>query len=180
MQHRTSVPEDEIPVILHGGCIPARTDDVALWIDNIHVFSTGIEFTIRARYRSAAQVEVFGLGPDTHPHTNGARLHLAVAYPDGRLATNTVDFRSPPHDPNQPYLSSGSAISGEASAYARHFLSPLPPPGPLTVAFALPEASIGEHRLILDGSAILEAAAGVVRLWPPEQTDTPNLAATLC
>jgi len=48
----------------------------------------------------------------------------------------------------------------------RFWVEPLPPPGPLGVVVEWERRDVPETRVDLDGSAIVDAAARALMLWP--------------
>jgi len=48
----------------------------------------------------------------------------------------------------------------------RFWLWPLPPPGPLAFVCEWPKKGIGERRVDIDASVVLDAAARAEPLWP--------------
>ena len=52
-----------------------------------------------------------------------------------------------------------------------HWLTPLPPPGDLTVLFCWPYRGMPETRLVIPAADLARAAARVVELWPYEDPE---------
>jgi hypothetical protein len=57
-----------------------------------------------------------------------------------------------------------------------YWLTPVPPPGPLTVVLACAGLGIEETSVQLDGDALVQAAARAEVLWPRAREDEPDLA----
>jgi len=164
---RVTAPENEIPVGLPTSVVLARTDDAAVALFGLQVYTTGVAFTLVIRVRPSSQLGtgralnelVWGRGPGP------GRFLLGIELSDGRRASG---LPTPDRDSDLVFHS-GSGSGGEASVEQTWWLSPLPPDGPLRLVVRCPELGIGETVTELDGSAMRRAADGVVTLWPWER-----------
>jgi hypothetical protein len=66
---------------------------------------------------------------------------------------------------------SGGGSRGWSSGY---WIFPLPPEGPITIAFAWPRWGLQEQSRKLDAAPILEAAAQVEQLWEDNRPYGPE------
>lgn len=165
-----SAPENELPVALPVDLLLARTDDVAVAITRLHVYSMGLSFDLVLRLRpSAATARAGRLNELLWRHgPNSSGFLLGVGFADGRR-TSTV-----PGAGGDVVLASGGGGGGMSAVDQSWWLRPLPPEGPMTVVVRCDEIGIEESRAELDGTAVRQAAERVVTLWPweppPEET----------
>jgi hypothetical protein len=163
---RIDPPENEVPVALPVNVVLARTEDVAVALLGLQVYTTGVSFTLVVRARPSSELaRTQGLNELIWQHGAGAgRFLLGVELADGRRASG---MRMGERDTDLVFHS-GSGSGGEASVEQTWWLGPLPPEGPLVFVVRCPELGIGETATELDGSAIRRAADDVVTLWPWE------------
>ncbi len=140
-------PDAAIPGSVAGDLILIRTGQVALAIGSVRAYPNGFEFTAHVRMRGDDQDEPAWHDPfDRHgrrrTRTPGDALRLGLLYADGRRAARRWDDE--------------------------FWVHPLPPEGPVTFAASWLEYGAAETSAELDGSAIRQAAARAVILWPEE------------
>lgn len=164
-------PVNEIPATVPLDVEIGATDSVVVFVSSLALYSNGIEFTVEARGRGGpgsddrpvALVEgLMGTVPLEH------RVLLGVEFADGRRCLSTP--RGQEADPEAELLllpSGGHGGNGVASA--EWFLSPLPPPGDLTLYCAWPSAGIVETTTIIAADPLADAAPRVRQLWPPSR-----------
>jgi hypothetical protein len=162
---RMSAPENELPAVLPVSVLLARTDDLAVGLVGLQVYSTGLAFDVVVRVRPSAAdrlgaslQEVFW---DHPPHRRGGRFLIGIDLGDGRRVTN---LRS---DADVAFHQGGGG-GGDTSVDQGWWLSPLPPDGPLRIVVRCDELGLPETATELDGTAIRAAASDVVVLWPWE------------
>ncbi len=166
-----SAPENELPVALPQNLLLARTDDAAVALTRLSVYTTGIALDLVVRLRPSASLARDDRLNDLlwHGHGGGARFLFGVGYADGRRASNVRGVGG-----GDVVLVTGSGSGGMSSVEQSWWLHPLPPEGPVTVAVRCDELGIEESLTELDGTAVRRAAEGVVTLWPweppPEET----------
>ena len=171
---RVSAPENEIPVGLPVSVVLVRTDDAAVALTGLQVYTTGVAFTLVIRVRPSSRLGtgntlnelVWGQGPGE------GRFLLGIELSDGRRRTSG----SPePGRAGELVFHPSAGSGGMSSVEQSWWLSPLPPDGPLRVVVRCPELGIEESATELDASAMRRAADGVVTLWPWErpQEDRP-------
>ena len=160
---RMSAPENEIPVALPQNLLLAHTDDVAVALVGLQVYTTGVAFTLIVRARPAGQLAGTSLNELVWQHGPGAgRFMMGLEFSDGRRVSN---LRSPGGPADVVFTSAGGS-GGEASVEQSWWLHPVPPEGPLRVVVRCAELGIEEADVVLDGTAIRRAAEDVVSLWP--------------
>jgi hypothetical protein len=164
--HEGRAGENEVPVSVAFDAVLARTDDLAVFVSGLRVFSNGVELTVEVRARTTPADDRYGLSEALHGHRD-AQLLLGVEFADGRRCS-TIDWDLMSGPPGTPRLWPGGGSGGQRSADASYFLSPLPPPGELRLVCAWPEAGIEDTVTPLPTQQILDAAARVVELWPWE------------
>jgi hypothetical protein len=166
---RMSAPENEVPVALPLNTVLARTDDVAIALQRLSVYTTGVSFDLVVRLRpDAARTGGLGLDELFWGPRHGRGQHgflLGVEFADGRRASNLTG-RPGPVPGDEIVLTPGGGSGGEASVEQSWWLNPLPPEGPLRIVVRCPELGIDERSIVVDGTAIRAAAQAVVVLWP--------------
>ena len=168
---RMSAPENEIPVALPLNTLIARTQDVAIALLGLQVYTTGVSLDLALRTRSGGNgfelnEILFEHGP--RHRTGGFMLGIELA--DGRRQSN-VPGPGTPVDPwsrasDDIVFHPGGGGGGDRSVDQSWWLSPVPPEGPLTVVVRCDVLGIGETTTVLDATAINRAVAEVVTLWP--------------
>jgi hypothetical protein len=171
---RMQRPDNELPVALPANRLLARTDDVAVGLVGLQVFSTGLSFELAVRVRPSAD----RVGRSLHDlfwaasSQEGAAFLLGIEFADGRrLSTLQPDAEG-------TVLHQAGGGGGDAAVDQAWWLSALPPDGPLTVVVRCDALGIPETVSVLDGTAVRAAAADVVTLWPwerpPAYRDEPH------
>ena len=164
-----SAPENEIPVAVALNTVLARTDDVAVALQRLSVYTTGVSFDLVVRLRPDAPQAagrdlnelIWGHGPAP---VQGGFL-LGVEFADGRRASNLAGRHGPPLGEGIVFAQGGG--SGAMSSVEQSWwLHPLPPEGPLRFVVRCPALGLDESSIVLDGAAIQAAARDVVVLWP--------------
>lgn len=159
------VPENEVPVALPMNTVLVRTDDVAVALLALQVYTTGVAFDLilRVSPSAAARLPVSeALMPHRPGPRGGSRFLVGVQFADGRRVSSLEARDSHADLVFTPRSSSSGDTGGEQSWW----LNPLPPEGPLRLVVRCPEIGIPETRTELDATAIRRAAADVVTLWP--------------
>lgn len=162
-------PDNEIPVAVPLDRVLNRTDDLILWLTDVHVYSTGFEFTVHARRRSAdLMLDVYGFGKPS-PGQASAPMLLGLGYVDGTYSSNL------PGRNNAGGLHHRGSTGGLGSAHVTFFRHPLPPAGSIQIVTAWPFFSVPERIVEVDGHLLDSAAEDVETLWPePEPTARPQ------
>lgn len=169
---RFGPPENEVPGSVSVEALIGRSDECAVALLAVRVFSDGIELELGARVRRRDSGQFSPLteevrGGQRYGDPNRALL-FGVLFADGRWTTN-LDHGGPHQaELGRPTLTPGSGGGGELNADNRFWLSPLPPVGDLTVICAWPSRGVGETRTVIDADEIAAARSRVVELWPWE------------
>jgi hypothetical protein len=155
-------PVNELPSGVPAEVLLARSDEAAVALGGIRVFSTGFELSLWVVARGGVARDAFG--PGRHgAGQRGVRFGLRCA--DG---TRAEAERSGPHDGQERTLVSRGGGGDASSWHFTYWAWPLPPPGQIELFCCWEPAGIPETRSVLDAAPILEAAARVVSLWPEE------------
>src|SRR5450631_4105864 len=179
-QRRMGPPENELPGAIPFRAVVGRTDDFVVAIIGADAYSTGISISIAIRLRRSDRSDA-GLAHELfgRPHrgAGGGELLVGVAYPDGRTATNVS---APIPDPltglDHPTLTQGGGGGGGRSFSIDYWLSPLPPPGDLTIVVAWTAYGVDETHTLMPADLIANGLAHNVELWPwesPADEDDP-------
>jgi hypothetical protein len=180
-QRRMGPPENELPGAIAFRAVVGRTDEFVVAIVGADAYSTGISISIAIRLRRSDRSEP-GLAHELFGHRHrgagGGELLVGVVYPDGRTASTVspTSFPDPLTDLDQPTLMQGGGGGGGRSFNTDYWLSPLPPPGDLTIVVAWPTHGIDETHTLMPGDLIANGLAHNVELWPwesPADHDDP-------
>lgn len=175
-QRKLSVPKNEVGGVVFVEPAVFRSTECALQLELTRVFSTGVQFQFRVvvRQQPARQLgqaptapSMLGMG-----HSGDDALWVGVKLADGRKVTNAggrrpgVEFR----EDDVTLARIGGQGSGN-SALLTYFLTPTPPPGPVTLILAWPAFDIEESTLVIAGDELAAAAARKMTLWPEQPED---------
>lgn len=167
-------PDNELPGTIPFHAVLAKTDDLAVALAGADAYSTGISIEIAIRLRRADQ-SPYGFHADPYD-PGGTGLLVGVAYPDGRTASNV----SNPHFPDPialgdaPILLAHGGGGGGRTFQMDYWLTPMPPPGELTIIVAWPARNIAESRTVIPAGAIAQGLSAHIELWPwqpPEESE---------
>lgn len=179
-------PYNEVPVAAPVEAMLAHTDQLALFVTEFLVFSTGLTFALElAQHPASADEHVLEawLSP---PHLAGRdRPFFGVEYADGRY---TVHDSWAGNDPAAATLAEIARRRGDRWPILRPtggrgqicryqvtwFLCPLPPPGDVRLHLAWPSQHLQESSAVIDADEILRAADQVRQLWPWQPEPAPS------
>lgn len=172
-------PENELGVGVSTRLVLARTEDIAIGVIDLVVYSTG--FALRLALRLAANagdvdprvlfMRMGRLGSSAGGSLPDDVLRFGVEFADGRRATNIIPCdRSVEGPPAISLIPRGGSGGSGGSFDFGYWIFPLPPPGRLIFAVEWPARGIELTRHELDAAPILEAAAMSEQLW---QDDRP-------
>ena len=161
-----SRPDNEIPVALPINVVLARTDDVAVALLGMQVYSTGVAFELAVRTRVWTDPYGRGLHEMVFGHGRSAAggLLLGLEFADGSRVSNVHGF-APPNGSGIVFHPGGGG-GDDRTVDQEWWLSPLPPEGPVRLVFSCAPLGIEETTTEIGGAAISRAAADVVTLWP--------------
>ena len=173
-QRRMGPPENELPGAIPFRAVVGRTDEFVVAIVGADAYSTGISISIAIRLRHSDRSEP-GLAHELfgrrHRGAGGGELLVGVGYPDGRTATNmSAAFPDPLAAVDHPTLTQGGGGGGGRSFSTDYWLSPLPPPGDLTIVVAWPAHGVDETHTVIPADLIANGLAQGVELWPWESS----------
>ncbi len=174
-----SPPDNELGVVVPIRLLLAKTDGLALAVTDVVAYSTGFALRVALRFHHDARDldprqmmmqlrgGLMGGGDD--------QLRFGIEFSDGRKATNLGPRRPPGDEPPAINLgmSGGGGGGGRGWSYG-YWIYPLPPEGPVTIAFAWPDNGLPEQSHRFDAAPILEAAAQVEQLWDDDRPFGPG------
>jgi hypothetical protein len=155
-------PDGVIPGSAPAGLLLVRTDEVAVAVGNARAYPNGFQFAVHVRLRQ--EEFLWGAGPfDWLADLRTRRapeqaLRLGVLCADGGHLVLLQD--------------GGAGSERQWDGYI--WVHPLPPDGPVTFVASWLLYGVPETRAELDGSAIREAAARAVILWPDGPDNEPR------
>jgi hypothetical protein len=173
---RMEPPPNELPVPVALVAVLARTDDVAVGLVGVRAYSTGVLLDLVVRLRRPVTD-----GPPLHELVSGGgypglavggRLLFGVETADGRTASTASLGDAFTADPDSLLLVDRGQGGDETSYDQSYWLTPLPLPGPLTLALLCEGLGIPETTLVVDATPIAAAGAQAVELWPRQPPET--------
>lgn len=173
-------PDAVIPGSVPGELMLIRTGQAAVAVGSIRAYPNGFEFTAHVRVRAKDEDEPVWHDPfDRHGRRGsqppGDVLQLGVLYADGRRAATTSHWwPDEDADPGRLVLQHDGSGGNARRWDGQFWVHPLPPEGPVTFVASWQEYGVAETRAELNGSAIREAAARAVILWPEEPESEPG------
>ncbi len=159
----------------------AASESAELSIGYLDAYPEGFELRIEADttvgYRDMSREgddhgpDVFGrhwpMGGEPRDSLPPKLLRVGVEFADGRRATNIGGHDRPLDGPIMWPLEGGGGGHGDQSSFRQgYWLSPLPPPGPVTIICEWPALGIPLVRHEIDAERILEAAERARVLFP--------------
>ncbi|WP_420178790.1 hypothetical protein [Paenarthrobacter sp. TA1.8] len=174
--------QDELPTVMHIGQFLHRSPNLVLMVKSADVFRTGCLFEVSWIIRrheendeewSILHSSVFQHGPVRGPSSEDLQLLFGVELPDGTKARTTVfgmgSFLDPNNQPEAPVLSfrggGGGGGDDELSSSGNLWLWPLPADGDIRLLAQWKGLGVEECSIVIDGSQLSAAAAGVQSLW---------------
>jgi hypothetical protein len=156
-EHWYGGPDNELPGYVAGPATLVCTDQTALWLLPVAVWSTGVQLSFELRSRQPREVVEPG----------HAQLLVGVELSDGTVATNREAHSLPvnEHGP-APRLANNRSSSSGARVAVSYMLNPTPPPGDLIVVTWSGAWGFPEHRHVLTAAALQAARDDITTLWP--------------
>lgn len=185
-RERWERPDFTLPGTVPGHLLLLRTDTVAVSVGNFRAYPNGFEFTLHTRERPTEETQSARgrrglLDPfawDWNGENPQDRFRLGLLYADGRRALGQRWSPDQDHDPDAIVVHGGSGGGSDHVWDGSYWVHPLPPPGPLVFVATWPGQGVGEVRAELDTTAMHQAAAEAVELWPEENELTDVRGAT--
>jgi hypothetical protein len=180
LHRRMGPPDNEVPGAISFHAVIGRTNELALALVNAEAYSTGLALSIAVRLRHNDASDD-GLADALFGHRrHGAstdHLLVGVSYPDGRTATNVSAPRYPDllrelGNSERPILVERGGGGGGREFGIGFWITPLPPPGDLTLVIAWPSRGIAETHTTIPAELIALGVARSVELWPWEPPDS--------
>ncbi|MEV6852104.1 hypothetical protein [Actinoplanes sp. NPDC051411] len=187
-RERMEPPENELPAGAALTVLLGRTDDVAVGITQVDVFTTGFRFTLAVRVRRPLPALAHG---GLHRLVGGGLRHgvevplerlllLGIEYANGDRASTLRDPHVGPGDSDgRLVLRQGGGGGSDRTVDHTFWVSPLPPDGPVTFVMAWPAFGVTESRAVIDSAPIRAAAGRAVALWPLQPVPEPEPPAEL-
>ena len=168
MSWRPPVNEVPVRVTAISGFIN-RSADVAIWLNETLVYTSGVVFALEIRKRVATGLlNVTGFDrPSTDEH--GGPLFVGFHWSDNTTSTNLPEAHN-----NAGGLNQLRAGGTPASVRATYALDHHPPGGPFTIVTAWPHLDLPEHTVTFDAADIATAALSVETLWEPVSLPTTS------
>lgn len=161
-------PDNEMPRVIGLNADLVRTSDKAVTLTHCLVYSRGVSFQLTA---------VFGVDDDDAGSHGGDGVIAAASMPmtgthqaDLVLSLELADgtaLRAPVGESSQePFLLRHTPRSAHMSGLSTAlWLTPLPPPGPLTSSVECPSLGIEPAYTTVDATSVRNTADGVTPLW---------------
>ncbi len=153
-------PSGIVPVTVPGDLILVRGPRLAAWAGAVSASPAGFGFTLLI-VTDTGQTPDFAL----HPGERDSRTWLEVRFADGRARAADLNACTPYEQPEGPSLTFEYDANCEGSNHSRWWVTPLPPPGPVSLEIHLdgqPEPSGVGH---LDGQSLIDAARRAEVAW---------------
>ncbi|MEV6140684.1 hypothetical protein AB0L63_32540 [Nocardia sp. NPDC051990] len=153
-----------MPVAIPVERVLVRTEDVVAALVGARAYREGIELSLHLYVQQGSDHSALS-GFHGYPGGVKDQFLVGVEFCDGRTATNIDRWRLD-DDADTAILMSGGSSASDGFSATTYYLTPLPPPGPLTVIVAWPAAGIAEQRVELDTEAFRRSAERAEVLWP--------------
>lgn len=170
---RAQRPQNELGVVVPINLTLARTPDLIIALTHADVFTAGLTLHLSCRSGSTA-VDENGRPKLIATSRPTGTLLFGVEFSDGRSATNMTGALPEVGDPEQPLLQRATAHGSSSVDDRAYYLTPLPPPGPMTVLVAAPLLDIPDHRHQIDTTAFRDAHSRTAVLWPEPLYPQPS------
>jgi hypothetical protein len=165
-------PENVLPAAVALDAVLGQTEETAVAVIDARAYPTGLALGLSVVRRTAPPPGAppgpfFSFGPRAEGDPR-----FGVRFADGRRA---VLEGAPRHTGGPDIRLSAGGGGGGSRRWDMHlWLWPLPPAGPLTLAFVWPAEGIDEHVVAIDAEPIRAAAARAVELWPDDRPPRPG------
>lgn len=162
-------PINEIPVRVPICGVIYRSHEIAVWLADTQVYTTGVEFHFEARAADprGGRLNVGGFD-DNGAYDAGGPLLVGFEWSDGTTSTNLPQAHNNAGGLRRMHTSAGGAHADVTLTLDHH-----PPSGPFSLITAWPHHDLPEQTMTFDATAIVEAAATVHVLWDPLPTSAP-------
>lgn len=166
-------PRDRLAGPVAFSAVVGRSPRGVVAVQHLSAVPEGFEFDVVAYSRVRAEWDpMYGLAGVRRRPGEDARglgpehLRFGVLFSDGRRATNLGPPMATPEGAHRGiWMRSFSGEADQERARARYWVSPLPPPGPVTFVCEWPVYDVPESRVEIDGALLHEAASRAVDVW---------------
>lgn len=171
-------PKAEIPVVLPVSTLLTSTDQAAVVLSGVRVFSNGVEFSVDLKLRRAAlseddwnelQERASGFS-HRRSRRRTSRLRVGAQLADGsRLVTDEWVRGAEGGAPTARLVQSGGSGSGSDRFWTSswdYWLWPLPPEGLLTIVADWPQLGLAEGSAVVDCGDLISTARRARPIWP--------------
>lgn len=153
-------PDNEVPVQVLADLVLGRTGDIAIWMDELLVYSTCVALAVQGRSRSGSGVRPPNLG-FSRPGS-GPIVKLRIEFDDGTAVSNGE--RAASGTSGSALVWGGGSSSGEAVSGV-YYLSPVPASGSFVIVAEHPAHQMGETRNRVECEVLRDASTRVRVLW---------------
>lgn len=166
-------PENMVGAAVALDLLLVRREELAVAVPDAIVYPTGVAMGVVVIRRRDPDVGPAHRPWFAHPgDPDGPRY--GVAFADGRRASADTPFSfSAPGAPEISLLSQGGGGS-ERRFRGGLWLWPLPPPGPVTLAFMWKGEGVEETIVEIDSEPLRAAAERALELWPDDRPEPPK------
>ena len=162
-------PSGQVPTPLAIRLMLARTSQVAVAVVGVWAFTAGFDLQVIAELNDEVPGESaasFLAGLDDEPlYEEFCRLGIQFSTGERTANTQRRATREGSSDVAGPIMKVRAGGGGLLSRDWRYWVSPLPPPGPLTFVCEWPAFGISESRTEIEAQPILDAATESIVLW---------------
>jgi hypothetical protein len=166
--------EGTLPEVVAVNEIVHRSDSVVVQLDHLRVYPNGftVNLLILTNPHDQAELRAQILTASRDPRHRWPRI--GVRFADGRSAGREAGFlghlnlniaKDDQGIPTEPVLTMHGGGGGSHGWHLSVWVFPLPPDGPLEVYVALPDADVGESKVVLDGGLVRSAAERARVIW---------------
>ena len=151
-------PGTDLPVTIPGDLVLVRTSELAVWAGAVTAWREGFEFTLLI----LREPRVPGPAPNfmSQPGDPDTGPWISIEFADGRASESGVSINRPPKRQDRLGLELVCEESTGHLDYSRWRVTPLPPPGAVTLTLYLRGAVPLVGSGAFDGAAITNGLAG--------------------
>jgi hypothetical protein len=164
-------PDNVLPAAVPLDALVVADEHLAVWVEAALAYPEGVtlDFTLVRRERPGPGRPSMPFFATPSPGEAGGP-RFGVGFADGRKAVLGVPpGRGPVDAATRAILSPLGGGGSHRRWQSRLWLWPLPPPGPLTFAFAWLDEGVDEATVAVDAAPILAATARAREIWPDDR-----------
>lgn len=161
------IPVNELGGIVETAHVVVQTNNCAVQLELVRLFSTGLQFQIRALGRSSRINPRLDSRSAHQPGTDSENVQLKVAFPDGSvLDSKHSKPRATPQATGEYSLTAYSAFRTGTTSILQFWLEPVPQYS-MVATVSVMATTVASAQFVITHNVIAEAALRVVELWPP-------------